>query len=114
MVAVAPVVWITDGALLSSMVVTLEKPRPPSVVCGDSTAAAKANLPPKSFTTRKPYWRAQVKPTLYCESITIGGTSWRLTIPFLFSVARDHICPAVSDKPLSQATCANACRVRQV
>ena len=84
--------------------VTAENPRPPIVVCGASTDAANANLSWKFFTTRKPYWRAQVKPTLYCGSITIGSASWRFAMPFLFSAASVHICPPVNDHPFSQET----------
>ncbi|PYX69137.1 MAG: hypothetical protein DMG78_22975 [Acidobacteria bacterium] len=72
------------------VVETLEKPRPPIVACGPSTERPRANLPPKSLTTRNPYCRAQLKPTWYCESTVIGRTSVRFVIPFLVSVANDH------------------------
>src|ERR1700738_4768565 len=88
------------------------KPRPPMVACGPSTDRASANFPPKSFTTRKPYCRAHVKPTLYCGSIVSGKASSRLLLPLRFSVANDHICPPVNAHPLSSATRAHACRSR--
>ena len=99
-------------AVATVVVVTDEKPRPPMVACGPSTAKPKANLPPKSFTTRKPYSRSQLKPTVYCGSIVAGVHSWRFRIPFLFSVARDHIWPPVIIHPLSVAACANNWRCR--
>src|ERR1700722_4037810 len=87
------------------LVVTVEKPCPPIAACGPSTASPRANLPPKSLTTRKPNCLAQVKPTLYCESIVRGGNSWRFWIPFLFSVNKDHCCPPVKLHPLSKLAC---------
>src|ERR1700722_17228544 len=70
-----PVVVTELVAML--FVVKLEKPRPPIVACGPSTETPRANLPPKSLTTRKPYCRAHEKPTLYCGSIVKGGASVR-------------------------------------
>src|SRR5579864_9397784 len=88
------------------VVVTEEKPRPPTVACGPSIERPRANLPPKSFTMRKAYWRAHVKPTTYCGSMIMGRSSWRFWIPFLSVVAKVHIWPPVKLQPLSKAACA--------
>src|SRR5580700_6716741 len=98
-----PVVLTELVAML--FVVTEENPRPPIVAWGPSTDNPKANLPPKSLTTRKPYCRAQLKPTLYCGSMVRGGVSVRFSIPFLFSVSKDHCCPPVKVQPLLRAAC---------
>src|SRR5260221_10746401 len=99
---VAPEVTMVAGAAAPLMVVTEEKPRPPMVACGPSIETPRANLPPKLFTARIPYCRAQVYPATYCGSICSGFDSWRLLMPFLFSVASDHICPPVNCQPFSQ------------
>src|SRR5260221_245460 len=54
------------------VLVNVENPRPPSVACGPSTESPSATSPPKSFTMRKPYCRAQVKPTTYCGKFALG------------------------------------------
>src|SRR5438445_13484053 len=54
------------------VVLTEEKPRPPTVACGSSIERPRANLPPKSFTMRKAYWLAHVNATTYCWLISMG------------------------------------------
>src|SRR5207302_4719511 len=96
---------VVTVAFPRSVVVTVEKPRPPIVDCGASIDRPRANFPPKSLTTRKPYWRIQLKPTWYCESMVWGRTSVRLVIPFLVSVAKDHCGRPLMINPLSKPPC---------
>src|SRR5260370_31246296 len=59
------------------VLVNVENPRPPSVACGPSTESPTASLPPTSFTIRKPYSRAQLRPPTYVGPIIIGRASSR-------------------------------------
>src|ERR1700688_891598 len=83
-----------------------------TVACGFSTLTANQTLLPKFFAKRTPYCRAQLKPTVYCGSMVMGRASVRLSVPFLVSVTRLHISPAVRDHPLSNAAWPHACRWR--
>src|ERR1700676_4067298 len=87
-------------------------PWPPRVACESSTEKASHALLLIFFDIRKPYCRAQLKPTLYCGSMVIGNASERLSTPFFVSVIKLHICPPVKLQPLFNAACAQACRTR--
>jgi hypothetical protein len=73
------------------------------VVSGFSTEKPSHILLLKSLVTRKPYCRAQLKPTLYAASMVVGGAYVRLSSPFLVSVTRLHIWPPVMVQPLLHA-----------
>ena len=60
----------------------------------------------KFLVTRKPNWRAQLKPETYCASITWGNASVRLSMPCVVSVSKLHCWPPVKVQPLLRDACA--------
>src|SRR5579862_500841 len=83
-----------------------------SVSCEFSTEKPSHALLLKFLVTRKPYWRAQLNPTVYCGSMVSGVASVRLSRPCLVSVTRLHICPPVKLQPLFSVACPQTCRWR--